>query len=67
MLMAVFRYLVKWLSSMWEGYAKIEKRCISEPFEVQTKIMVVQTGTNDSLSSGINNFKKFRSWALTIF
>ena len=25
-------------------------RCISEPFEVQTKVIEVQTGTNDSLS-----------------
>jgi len=43
------RYLVKWLSSLWEDYAKTEKRCISELFEVQT-------GTNDTLSNAVGRF-----------
>jgi len=44
---------------LYRGYAKTETRCISEPFEIQTKIREVQTDTNDSLSNGINEIKKF--------
>ena len=47
-----------WLSLFYRSRAKTETRCISEPFEVQTKVGEVQTGTNDSLSNGINEIKK---------
>jgi len=40
------------------GRAKTETRCISEPFEVQTKVGEVKTSTNDSLLNGINEIKK---------
>jgi len=53
-----FRYLKNWLSSLYRNRAKTEPRCISESFEVQTKAGDVQTGTNDSLSNGINEIKK---------
>ena len=53
-----FVYTSKGSEILYRGCAKIETRCISEPFEVQTKVREVQTGTNDSLSNGINEIKK---------
>ena len=38
---------------LYKGCAKTETRCISEAFEVQTKVREVQTGTNDSLSNAV--------------
>jgi len=48
-----FRYLENWLSLFYRDRAKIETHCISESFEVQTKVREVQTGTNDSLSNAV--------------
>jgi len=42
-----------WLSLFYRSRAKTETRCISEPFEVQTKVGEVQTGTNDSFSNAV--------------
>ena len=53
-----FRYLENWLNSLYRDCVKIETRCISESFEVQTKVGKVQTDINDSLSNGINEIKK---------
>ena len=41
-----------------DAFMKFWNRCISELFEIQTKVREVQTGTNDSLSNGINEIKK---------
>ena len=38
---------------LYRGCAKTETRCISEPFEVQTKVIEIQTGTNDFLSNAV--------------
>ena len=35
-----------------------DKSIIFKDIEVQTKVIEVQTGTNDSLSNGINEIKK---------
>jgi len=53
-----FRYLENWLSLFYRGRAKTEMRCVSESFEIQMKVGEIQTGTNDSLSNGINEIKK---------
>jgi len=40
---------------LYRGGAKTKTRCISEPFEVQTKVREVRTGTDDSLSNASLN------------
>jgi len=46
------------LSSLYRSRAKTETRCISEPFEVQTKVGEAQTDTKESFSNGISEIKK---------
>jgi len=65
--MAFERKSSKGSQTLYRDCAKTETRCISEPFEIQTKVREIQTGTNDSLSNCINEIKKFLNCALAIF
>jgi len=62
----VCRYYIG-LEILYRGSTKTETRCISEPFEVQTKVIEVQTGTNDSLSNAVGPISislKFAKFAM---
>jgi len=53
-----FQYLENWPIFI---FANFENICIFEPFEVQMKFKVVQTGTNDALSNTVIKLRYLES------